>query len=430
VKDNNGCSSTATVTISQPAALAVNLTGPSSDCSGQPVNVCAAVAGGTGAYTYAWAPTGGSTSCATVYPIISSTYTVNITDSNRCTTSGTIFILVGPALNVTVSGSSMCPGGTTTLCASATGGTGGNTFLWQPGNISGPCITVSPLVTTIYTITVTDNCGSNASSISRVIINPLPNIAFSADVYQGCTPLCIQFRNLTTGNNANWYWTFGNGDWANSESPIYCYADSGHYNVSLTVTSDSGCSSTLQIGNMIIAYAHPHAAYRYSVVSGRTIQFTDQSTDKYGIVYWNWNFMDDSTSTLQNPLETYPWGAYYCPTLMVMNMHGCVDTVTNCLTVASVPDIISEIGDLNIYPNPSNGVFELEYSIKSGQSSALHINIINELGEVVYTKKKQTITGINREQFNLGNLASGIYTLRIQTDNNTVVKKLVIVRNK
>jgi len=68
------------------------------------------------------------------------------------------------------------------------------------------------------------------------------------------------------------------------------------------------------------------------------IQFTDKSTDNYGIVYWTWNFGEtgDTTSYLQNPTHTYMDTGTYCVNLVVMNQHGCVDSTTNCLIIDPV----------------------------------------------------------------------------------------------
>jgi len=67
------------------------------------------------------------------------------------------------------------------------------------------------------------------------------------------------------------------------------------------------------------------------------IQFTDRSSDKYGIVNWAWNFNDplnDTGSTLQNPMHKYGDTGVFCPQLTVTNVHGCKDSITHCLIIS------------------------------------------------------------------------------------------------
>lgn len=64
----------------------------------------------------------------------------------------------------------VCPGQEVTLSANAAGGGDGYNFLWNTGETS-QSITVSPAVTTTYTVTVTDNClGESATANGQVVV--------------------------------------------------------------------------------------------------------------------------------------------------------------------------------------------------------------------------------------------------------------------
>ena len=342
VTDNNGCVSTSSVTITQPTPLTLTINGPQTICSGTTGTLTANVSGGTEPYNYVWT-SGSLTSTASVTPTSTQTYSVTVTDANGCQITGNFTINFGAPLFVTISGiSSMCNGSTTTICAKTTGGTGGYIYTWQPGNYSTPCITISPSSTTTYTVSVIDNCGTTGSDITTIQVNPYPTIGLSADIYQGCSPLCIQFYNNTTisgGNISSYFWNFGDGDTSLRKNPIYCYSTSGNYNITLTAVSDSGCSSTLTKVNIVNVFSHPNAAFTFSpqpaTILNPTIQFTNQSTDAYGIVYYNWTFGDatDSISNLQNSTHTYQDTGTYCANLSVIDIHGCLDTTTNCIVI-------------------------------------------------------------------------------------------------
>jgi gliding motility-associated-like protein len=336
--DSNGCSNTATVTIVINPSPVVSIN-PSTFtiCIGQNVVLAA-----TGASTYTWTPPA-NLSCTicdstTASPTSTTTYTVTGTNSHGCTSTATATIMFAQPGSISVSPpQTICTGASATL--SASGSTG--TFNWQPGNLSGSTITVSPSTSTIYTVTLTGSCSLVTDTVP-VTVSPLPTPGFSTSLQEGCYPLCIQFRDMSTGNINQWNWVFGNGDSSNVQNPIYCYQNSGNFNVSITVTTKAGCSSTLKIADMIDVFGRPLAAFSESpqptTITNPNIQFTNQTTDLYGIASWTWNFGDSSNTALshiENPTHTYSDTGTYCATLIAINEHGCADTTTHCMIIES-----------------------------------------------------------------------------------------------
>jgi hypothetical protein len=222
-------------------------------------------------------------------------------------------------------------------------------------------------------------------------------------------------------------WAFGNGDTVQSENPIYCYDDSGTFDITLTVTSSVGCSSTLKLRDYIRVYPKPNAAFVISPqpasILAPTIQFTDQSTDAYGIIYRHWSFGDNSTDTIQNPVHTYHDTGNYCATLQLTDIHGCTDTVSHCLSIEN------EIASVYLYPNVGNGVFTLKWVIKNTQSTFVNFNIVDVLGQEVYAAQVQSNIGFNTEPLDLERLAEGTYFLRMKIDNTKSITKFVIVKH-
>lgn len=344
VTDNNGCTATASVNITEPAQIAATISEPKIICKDSTGILVANETGGTAPYKYAWS-SGATSGIATVTPIATNDYSVVVTDINGCTASANIVLQYGPPFTVTTSGkNSVCIGDSTTICAHAIGATDGATYLWTPPNSTNGCITVVPGLTSVYTVTVVDGCGATTTAISTVYTDPSPQVNFYANFYQGCAPLCIQFYNQTaliSGGIRDYIWNFGltsgERDTSRTKNPIYCYHTNGTYDVSLTAISDSGCSATLKKIGLITIYTPPKAAFTYSpkpvTILTPTVQFTDESTDAYGIAYHWWTYGDgsDSTSNLADPTHTYQDTGTYCVNLIVMNNHGCTDTTTNCL---------------------------------------------------------------------------------------------------
>lgn len=86
VTDATGCTASANVTIGQPSALAVSVSGVD-PTAGNNGSATANPAGGTAPYSYAWS-TGASTQ--TVNNLAAGTYTVTVTDGNGCTQTGSV----------------------------------------------------------------------------------------------------------------------------------------------------------------------------------------------------------------------------------------------------------------------------------------------------------------------------------------------------
>jgi gliding motility-associated-like protein len=360
VEDSSGCSNTAEATITQAASIDVVINGPQVICQGSTDTLIANVTNGVAPYTYTWSSgITSTTSRAIITPFVSQTYSVTVTDADGCSGTSSISVSLEPPLAISINGATtVCNGSQATLCAVVNRGSG-TSFLWQPGNFTTPCITVSPSATTTYTLTVIDICGEIETATATIQVNAFPVVNFMADLYEGCTPLCIQFYNTTIppqGGILSYVWKFGNGDTLQSESPAYCYPASGVYSVSLTITTPDGCSSTLEKVNLITVFSSPKAAFTFSPqptdILSPTIQFTDMSSDVYGLAYWYWNFNDinNSTSQLRNPSHTYQDTGTYCAQLAVMDNHGCTDTATNCVVIDPayslyIPSAFSPNGD-------------------------------------------------------------------------------------
>lgn len=69
-------------------------------------------------------------------------------------------------------------------------------------------------------------------------------VNFSANVTEGVAPLPVHFENLVTGNQVSGFWVINNETFNQLTGPDYTFIQSGHYNVSLTVTDDTNTTLT------------------------------------------------------------------------------------------------------------------------------------------------------------------------------------------
>ena len=125
--------------------------------------------GGSGTYSYNWSPNVGNTN--NPQGLGNGNYNVTITDqASGCSIVQSINIEELPAPSVTASASDedIINGQSTNLSATATGGTSPYTYSWSPSGAITQNTTVSPTVTTTYTVKVTDVNGCMATDIIEI----------------------------------------------------------------------------------------------------------------------------------------------------------------------------------------------------------------------------------------------------------------------
>ncbi len=79
---------------------------------------------------------------------------------------------------------------------------------------------------------------------------------------------------------------------------------------------------------------------------------------------------------------------------------------------------------LALYPNPNNGQFN--FAIALPYTTNLTVNVVNTLGQSVFTKTENNISG-GSLSYDLSSIGKGIYFVNItDSQNNKVVKKVVV----
>jgi uncharacterized repeat protein (TIGR01451 family) len=166
--DANGCAGVTSILVTVNPLPVVSISGDSLICNGEVTVITA-----SGGIIYSWntRQTGAS---ITVGP---GSYTVTATDVNGClsTASVNVTIVSEPEVIIT-GGTEICEGETVALTAS-----GASTYLWSTGQTMSS-ISVSPLTTTIYTVTGTDLNGCTDVASATVIVNSAELICETQDI--------------------------------------------------------------------------------------------------------------------------------------------------------------------------------------------------------------------------------------------------------
>ena len=174
VTDTNGCTASASDSVSQPGILTITIDSViNAKChNASDGSIYVHVTGGTLIYNYAW--TGG----ANTYDLFlkpAGTYSLTITDANNCSTSATDSISAPSALSISSTITNQIGGTLGSISAAGSGGVGPYKFRWSNGDSTA---TVSNLSAGIYTVTMTDlnGCTSTQRDTVNYIINGISEI--------------------------------------------------------------------------------------------------------------------------------------------------------------------------------------------------------------------------------------------------------------
>jgi len=180
----------------------------------------------------------------------------------------------------------------------------------------------------------TTTCPSIVVSAEQPV--SIPTAAFTYN--NACTGVVTSFTNTTTlqsgGGVSTYAWDFGDGGTASTQNPTHSFANTGNFNVQLSVTSSTGCTDVVTVP--VTVQQLPVADFNSTVAcAGNATNFTDASTG--GVVGWNWNFGDGGTDNIQNPAHAYASGGTYTVILIAINSGNCADTIQKQVTVNSSP---------------------------------------------------------------------------------------------
>ena len=357
----DGCTSTSSTTITQPAALiAVSVIDSNISCNGfSDGGATASATGGTMPYTYAWF---NAATTASITGVVAGTYSVTVSDNNGCTSTSSSTVIQPTALVATVvldSNESCLNTNDGGLTASGTGGTTPFSYLWSNAATTA---SIDGLTAGTYSVTITDANGCSATS--------------SASITHG----------LATSGSI----TVTQCDSYTSPSGNYTWNASGTYFD--TISNSIGCDSNLTIN--------------LTILNSTTFTRNITSCDSYTSINGMFIYTQSGTYT-----ETIPNGV------------GCDSVVTTNLTIVHSTDSTLMVTACQEYTSPSgdhtwntSGTYSDVIANNAGCDSNLTIvlSIINS------SSFSQMVTICKGETFAIGSSAYSIAGTYMDTLVNTV----------
>jgi gliding motility-associated-like protein len=348
VTDNFGCSNSIDFSIAQPDTITIQTLSSPATCFGSPDGMAWLQAwGGTpidtvnGNFVYNYQWSNGSQNDTIIDT--GGVYTVTLTDDNGCVVTSTITIDQPDDIIVTPIGNrQICIGQSSTFSVAATGGNGFFNFEWEGSDGSiyyGDQITVSPDVTTSYTLHVTDGNGCEGG-YQTATVNVYPNLeildvsALEDTVCQGET---VRVELDIAGGNGGPYTIHFQDDYVVTTPHIFTPQNSGYF----TYTVSDLCGTPTQTDSVFIrVMPMPENSFfvdRTKACPPATFHFTEDSED-IGQNYL-WDFGDGGYSVNKNPSHTYTETGRYDVSLTVWSEYGCENkqTILNMITLHPKP---------------------------------------------------------------------------------------------
>jgi len=352
VTDANGCDTMVCFTVpNTPGATAsivsFNNVSCFSACDG---DATATGVGGTQPYGYSWntAPVQNTATASNLCP---GTYTVLMTDAAGCTASTTVTITEPPLLTV-IAGTSatICIGQSANLTAAGQGGTPAYQYAWTDGvnnwTIANP--TVSPTVTTTYTVIVTDaNLCISAPQMVTITVNPPLTVNASATQVV-CQNTQVNLSAVAGGGNGVYTYTWTPGPLSGPNITVTATATQQY-----TVTVADGCGTPVA-QDTVSVIINPAPVPTFTTVQPAQgceplcLDFVNTTPNTATQV---WTFGNNIGTSTANPAQfCFNTAGNYDVQLTVTDNIGCTGTTTmlNYVTVYPNP-----VADFSSNPNPA-----------------------------------------------------------------------------
>ncbi|REE00533.1 PKD domain-containing protein [Marinoscillum furvescens] len=356
VETNDGCSAAYTIPVYlvEPTDLGTSIT----SCDFARLDATPdSYPSGVGELSYQWKKDGITIGGAThaIYEASSSgTYTVEVTyalpelvGAPECTHVQSVAVTIDtpPALelgdDVTI-----CAGGSATLESNITA----SSYEWKnsAGSVVGNRKQLLVNSADTYRLTVASGTCSFSDEVTVEQISS-PVAAFNASSPRVCLTEAFSFANLSSAASGDpltdFLWDFGDGTTSTERQPDKTYLAAGSYDVSLTVSSELGCSDVYT--DQLVVDPLPGVAFSVANgCEGEEINFVNNSTIAGGGgMTYEWRFSDGRSSRAESPALKFFTAGTYTATLLATSEYGCTSSMTESFEVLPKPSGGFEIQD-------------------------------------------------------------------------------------
>ena len=197
-------------------------------------------------------------------------------------------------------------------------------------------LTSSPISETAVTTALSaDNASTTSVVPAKDLAKKADNvIAFNCDVRRACQGEEVEFQTTSGPQNGSYLWNFGDGHFSDDVNPKHKFAKAGHYDVSLSITSDNGQINTTVVNDMITIEAAPDADFAWEFVNTnpaapevRIINLTDGGSS------YEWSNGNQSLEQADGATFKLNPGGRQMIALNAKNDAGCTDGAVKHISV-------------------------------------------------------------------------------------------------
>ena len=389
-----GCTNSALSCFSVTPTPSISVSGNSNICAGASASLSA-----SGANSYYWMPGGMTGSNVVLSPPVTTCYTVLGYHNNGCVSHIMKCITVLPTPTISVSGSGIiCAGNSANFLVS-----GANTYTWSNGSNS-PLVTVSPSVSSCYTVSGTSSAGCIGSAVKCISVQPQPLLAIS-----GPTSVCFGSNATLVASGASSYvWNTGS-----TSSVITVGASTSTV---YTVTGSNGvCTGSKSHTLVVIPKPNIQIFRTDSIINGDTMICAGTPVSLYavGATSYSWNTGSTSAFITVSPSVTTTY------TVSGTNASGCSNSNAFTLFVAACTGITKSTSNqhFGLYPNPSRG----EITLQAVGGNKTNYTIYDLLGRTVMSG-----TYTDTKTIDLSAYSNGTYLVRFESGSVISYQKVIL----
>lgn len=399
-----GCINKDSLTVSTLVLPTINAGIDFADCYGTPTTLTAT---GT-ATTVSW--NNGVTDGVSFPLIIAGDYIVQGVGVNGCTNQDTVVATVH-ALPTVGAGVDVetCDNMPVTLS-----GSGANSYVWD-NNVTDGVAFVQPIGTVTYVVIGTDLNSCVGTDTVKVTVNPYTTMSLGNDE-SICQDVALNLM-ATTANDTSGFWiTNGLGTIAPdllSSNIIYTPALGEIGNIYFVYTAEGFCNT---ISDSVIVTINPNPV----IDLGQDIVTTNATsvlTATAGMTTYLW-----STGETTQTITVNQNGSY---SVVVTDANGCSNSDTiSFITTFSVENLDGTKGSIDIFPNPTKDIVNLQFmDVKANE---VKVDVLSMSGAVISTNMAYLTAGNGLVVLNLGNVAEGVYIVRMSYNNTSTSHRIVV----
>ena len=393
VTSQNGCEASDQLTVAVSPLPVANAGPDQSICAGQ-----SAMLNASGGSSYKWSNSA-QIPTITVTPVNTTTFTVTVTQ-NECEATDQLTVTVRPLPSANAGPDlSICAGQDAVLNAS-----GGSNYKWS-NNASTASITIRPIATQIFTVTVTqEDCVASDEMLLTVKPLPVANAGPDKNICQG------DFTPLNASGGGTYNWSTGATAAIVNVKPT----DTQIYGLTVTI---NGCVDT--DSTTVFIRPKPVVSLAESRLVFGSTGFLKMNVSNGSPGYrYEW-FRNDTLISTKKDLYGLRTGIYK---LIVTDSIGCSVTYGPQAIVTTSTFDLTLNRNIQIFPNPSNAVIHLQFDLE--QATPLEISIMDGLGKNIWHQNQRNFFR-EKLEVDLSNHPAGMYWVQFTTENGAFYKKIM-----